>query len=184
MQDKEAENDIQGILEKRARDLAAQKTDVRAGDQLELAAFRVGEERYAMPTFLVHEVQPLGSLKWSRVPGAPHFIIGVVNLRGRLYSLMDLGNYFGLPPRPISDTAYVLRVRGGDLGDGTPLELCLLADDLPQVARIPPEELYPAPASLSSKAQDVVRGVTSEMLVVLYLERLLSEPGLIVHDDV
>ena len=178
------ENEIQQILEKRARDLAAQKTDIENDEYLELAAFRVGEERYAVSTFLIHEVQPLGNLKWSQVPGAPNFIIGVVNLRGRLYSLMDLGNYFGLAPREIPATACVLRVSGGALGDGTPLELCLLADDLPQVVQIHQDELHPAPASLSSKAQEVVRGVTSEMLVVLDLERLLSDPDLIVHAEV
>ncbi len=179
-----SESEIRRILKQRADELAKPPAQHEAIDKkLELVSFSIGVERYALATRLVHEVQPLNRLNWTRLPGAPDFIVGVVNLRGRLYSLMDIGNYFKLPPRPISATAHVLHVSGGTLNSGGPLELCILADDLPEVQTIPTNTLSPAPDHFSAKAQTAVYGLTPEMLVVLALDQILSDPAIIVEAE-
>lgn len=185
MNDLQVDLELQRILEKRAQELAQQTIgDDNAGESIEVVAFSIGDERYALETRFIHEVQPTAQIKQTRLPGAPEFILGLINVRGHLYSLIDIGNYLGLAPRSIPETAYILRVQGGELGDGVPLELCLLADDLPEVRSVFLDELHPAPTGLPHPTQAIVRGVTVDLLVVLDLEALLSDPGLIVHDDV
>lgn len=176
--------DPQAVLEARARHLAQTPAEKTAGaETLELAAFHLGLEYLGLPTFAVYEVQPLRAHHWTRVPCTPAFIVGAINLRGHIYAIMDLARFWGLPPRPMSEKAHVLLVRGRD-GGGQELELTFLADDRPQVCQVPLASLAPPPATVSAHAQAFLRGVAPDMLMVLDIERLLSHPGLIVQDEV
>ncbi len=174
-------------LERRARALAKLLTEEAAeGETLHLVTFPLGEERYGVEVTLVQEVQPVESQTWSPVPCTPDFIVGAVNIRGRIYSMMDVARFLGLPRRPRSETAHVLLVRGGDQGEGGEgeVELSILADDVPQVASVPLAEVQPSSATVSTQVQEYVRGVTDDMLIILDVERLLSDPGIIVHKEV
>ena len=178
-------DEAQRTLEERARSLAHPPAEEEVeGETLRLVAFSLKEERYGVEITLVHEIQPLDSRTWSRVPCTPGFIVGAVNIRGRIYSVMDIGRFLGLPSRPLSETAHVLLVRGGDREVEEGMELSILADDLPQVVNVPLAEVQPPSATISNQAQKYVRGVTADMLIILDLERLLSEPGIRVHEEV
>ncbi len=172
-------------LERRARALARLPTEEAAeGDTLHLVTFPLGKERYGVEVTLVQEVQPLESQTWSLVPCTPDFIVGAVNIRGRIYSVMDMARFLGLPQRPPSEAAHVLLVQGGVQGDEGGMELGILADDVPQVITVSLAEVQPSSATVSTQAQEYVRGVTDDMLIILGLERLLSDPRIIVHEEV
>lgn len=174
----------QRILEERARVLARLPEAARRGQEtLELVTFHLGGESIGLPSALVYETQPLRIFQWASVPCAPPFILGILNLRGHLFSIMDLARFWGLPVRPLADQAHILLVRGGQCADGQPMELTLLSDDVPQVGEIPLASLSPPPATLPPQVQDYVKGITPDLLIVLDLERLLSDPHLIVHED-
>ncbi|HRD48823.1 MAG TPA: chemotaxis protein CheW [Candidatus Competibacteraceae bacterium] len=175
----------QRLLEERARLLARIPEAPRdSRETLELVTFHLGAEYMGLPSALVYETQPLRVLQWAPVPCAPSFIVGILNLRGHLCSIMDLTRFWGLPARPPADKAHVLRVCGGVCKDGKAMELALLTDDLPQVCEIPLASLGSAPATLPAQVQNYVRGVSPDLLIVLDLERLLSDPQLIVYDEI
>jgi purine-binding chemotaxis protein CheW len=171
------------ILELRAlalsRPLAGEEGE---GELLRLLAFPLGNERYAVEIDLVQEVQPLKPKLWSPVPCTPPFIVGAVNIRGRIYSVMDIARFLGLSSRPLSETAHILLVRS-EKQDGE-LELCILSDALPKVTSIHPAALQSPSNTVTNQIQDLIRGVTDDMLVILDLERLLLDPRIIVHDEV
>jgi purine-binding chemotaxis protein CheW len=173
------------VLERRAQALARlPEREVRKDETLHLVAFRLGEERYAVPITLVQEVHPLDPGSWCRVPCTPAFIVGAVNIRGRIYSVMDVGRFLGLSSRAMSETPHVLLVQGGNLDNRGALALGVLADDVPRVARVPLTELTSSSVSIPTRAQDFVRGVSEDMLIILHLERLLSDPEIIVYEEV
>ena len=175
--------DVRGTLEERARLLARQPEEKAViGETLEVLTFHLGTEYIGIPTEGVHEVQPLNKHHWSRVPCAPGFIVGIVNLRSRIYSIMDLAVFWGLPARPPSDKSHILLVRGGDTNDSGKIELTLLTDDLDKVCYLRTNDLNPAPPTFSAKVQSHLKGVTSNMLMVLDLESILSDPHIIVHE--
>jgi purine-binding chemotaxis protein CheW len=174
-----------GLLEERARALATLPLEEAGeGEVLRLVTFPLAGERYGVEFTLVQEVQPLKSHTWSRVPCSPDFTLGAVNIRGHIYSVMDVACFLGLPSRPLSETAHVLLVRGGDQGGEGEVELGILADDTPQVTSVFLDEVQPSSATVSSQAQEYVRGVTGDMLIILDLERLLSDPRIIVYEEV
>jgi len=175
--------DVQSILEERAR-LLARKPEKKAfsGETLEVLTFHLGTEYIGIPTEGVLEVQPLSGHHWSRVPCAPGFIIGIVNLRSRIYSIMDLTVFWGLPPHPFSEKAHIVLVRGGHGSNHQEVELTLLTDDLGKVCHVRTDDLNPPPPTVSAKVQSHVRGVTPDMMMVLDLESLLSDPNIIVDE--
>jgi purine-binding chemotaxis protein CheW len=171
------------ILEERARLLARlPEKDAGAKTSLDLIAFHLGKEHIGVSTSLIYETQILSSLNWSRVPCAPDFIKGAVNLRGHIYSIMDLAPFLGLPAHTLTEKAHILLARGGRCVDGKEMELAFLTDDVPQSLELSIDQLNPVPDTVSKQLQGFLRGVTAQFLMVLDLDRLLSEPRLIVYD--
>jgi chemotaxis signal transduction protein len=62
------------------------------------------------------------------------------------------------------------------------MELTLLTDDLDKVSRLRMDDLNPTPHTVSAKVQAHVRGVTADIMMVLDLESLLSDPNIIVYE--
>ena len=177
------QTDLQ-ILETRARILARPpKEDIAEGETLHLQSFLLGGERYGVDIKLVRETQPLKSQKWAAVPCTPDFITGAVNIRGRIYPIMDVARFLGLPPRPLSETAHVLLVCGVNSG-GEEMELSLLADEVPQTVRLSQNDVKASNVTISARAQEFIRGITDDMLIILVLKRLLYDPGIIFHEEV
>lgn len=176
-------DDAQMILEKRARLLARiPESKEDKAEMLEVQAFHLGTEYLGVPTGMVQEIQPLRAHNWSRVPCVPAFIAGIVNLRGRIYSIMDLAVFWGLPSRPLSENAHILLVSGMNRSNNEEIELTLLIDDCSEVRLIRLDELKPPPPTISTKVQAYVRGITSDMMMIIDLEALFSDPGIIVSE--
>ncbi len=179
-----SEEETQRILKRRAQLLArVAEEEADRADVMHVVAFRLGEERYGVEAALVREVQPHERSTSCRVPCTPDFIVGAVNVRGRTYSLMDVGRFLGLPPRAASEESHVLLVSGVGPDGETPMELGILADERPEALVLAREDLGAADAAISGPTQGYVLGVTEDSLVVLDLERLLSAPEIVVSDE-
>lgn len=178
------DNEAQYILEQRARILARlTQKEAEAGTTLQLLRFLLGEEHYAVEMTRVQETQPLPNRGLSSIPCTPSFLIGAVNLRGRIYPVIDVAVFLGLPSRSLTGKAHVLLVRDNP-GMGEGIELCLLADDIPQVVTVQQSEIQPPSATVSSQVQEYIRGIAEPMLIILNLDRLLSDPRMIIHENV
>ena len=165
------------ILRTRARALA--RTPPRAsaaGAVLELLEFRLASERYAVESQLVQEVHPLKDL--TPLPCTPPFVLGIVNVRGRILPVLDLKKFFDLPERGLTDLHRIIFVRGNDL------ELGLLADVIVGVRSVEAGSLQPSLPTLTGIRADFLKGVSDERLVVLDLDRILLDPKIIVHEEV
>lgn len=172
----DASGDIQ-VLRARARALA-RKPKVEDGKEasLDVLEFRLGPERYAVETRHVTEVLALGML--TPLPCTPPFVAGIVNVRGRIMMVMDLKKFFNVPDSGLTDLHRVIHIQA----DG--MELGLLADASTGMRRIAIDQLQAPPATLSGIRADYLRGVTSDLLIVLDLVRILADPGIIVHEEV
>jgi purine-binding chemotaxis protein CheW len=110
--------------------------------------FRVGAERYALPLSAVREVVPPAPL--SLVPRAPAPIAGIMNLRGRVVTVVVLAGLLGLPtdPAEAGTGRIVLLDRGRrDLG--------LRVSDVPGIQAL--EEITPAPGETLASVCGVAR---------------------------
>jgi purine-binding chemotaxis protein CheW len=172
-------NDASGrhILRARAEALArAPEQAPVAATLLELMEFRLAEERYAIETRSVREVCLLKDL--TPLPCTPPFVLGVVNVRGRIVPVLDLKKFFDLPEPGLTDLHRIILVGGQDL------ELGLLADSVVGVASIPADSLQPSLPTLTGIRSDYLKGLTAERVVVLDVARLLADPRIIVDEEV
>jgi purine-binding chemotaxis protein CheW len=109
--------------------------------------FRVEKERYALPLSAVREVVVPPDL-WSRVPRSPPAVKGVINLRGRVVTVVELGKLIGLGEAGSPAQKIVLLDRGRrDLG--------LLVTDVEGIEAI--EKMGPAPGKQSGAVRGVAR---------------------------
>jgi purine-binding chemotaxis protein CheW len=170
-------SEVERVLRARAQALARPPRPAPAADTiLELLEFRLALERYALESRHVQEVLPLRDL--TPLPGTPPFILGIVNVRGRILPVLDLKKFFDLPENGITDLHRIILVRGHGL------EFGLLADVIVGVRSVAADSLQPSLPTLTGIRADYLKGVSEERLVVLDLDRLLSDPKIIVHDDV
>ncbi len=165
------------ILRARAQALARPPSPVpSASTMLELLEFRLASERYALETRHVQDVHPLREL--TPLPCTPPFVLGIVNIRGRILPVLDLKKFFELPEQGLTDLHRIILVRGNDL------ELGLLADVIVGVRSVAADSLQPPLPTLIGIRADYLKGLGEEHLVVLDLDRILSDPNIIVHEEV
>jgi purine-binding chemotaxis protein CheW len=125
------------------------KTDPRmiiGQDIMQLAIFRVGNEKYGMDISNIKEVTRHHPI--TRVPKVPRFIEGVINLRGTVIPIVDMRKRFDLGPIvPGKKTrVIIISVEGKIVG--------VMVDEAREVIRIPKAEIMPAPK--------IIRGIESE----------------------
>jgi len=104
------------------------------------------------------------------VPKAPFFVEGVINLRGRIITVLDLRRRFGLPPTDQTDDSriMVVLVRQRMVG--------LIVDEVVEVLRLPKSAIEPPPSVGSAAGAEFTQGVgriDNRLLIVLDLNRLL-----------
>lgn len=170
-------SEVKAVLRARARDLARIPEQPPTGDgSLEVLEFRLAQEEYAIETRYVHEVHPLRHL--TSLPSTPEFISGIVNVRGRIVPVVDLKKFFALEETGLTDLHRVILVSGNGL------EFGLLADVSVGVRSIAMDALHAAPSTVGGIGTEYVRGVTAERLILLDMQRILSDPRIIVNDIV
>jgi purine-binding chemotaxis protein CheW len=161
------------VLEERARALArVAAAPASAAEMLEVATFTLGNERYGIETRHVREVARLA--EYTPVPGAPDFVLGILNLRGEIVALIDLRRLFGIGQSGTTDTSRVV-VLGGSRR-----EFGVLVDAVSEVLHLRADEVFDPPPTAGSPARNCLRGVTREALIILDGGALLQDGRLII----
>lgn len=165
------------ILKNRAKSLARQpEKEEDPGKQLQVVEFLLAHERYAIETAYIREAYPLKEL--TPLPGTPPFVLGIINVRGQILSLIDLKKFFELPEKGITDLNKVMIIHADEM------EFGILADAIIGVRPVPFNELQPSLPTLTGIRADYLKGVTKERIVVLDAKRILSDKKIVVHEDV
>jgi purine-binding chemotaxis protein CheW len=165
------------ILRARAKALARPSEHApAAAPLLEVLEFRLAQERYALETRYVREVYPLKDL--TPLPCTPPFVLGIVNVRGRILPVIDLKKFFDLPEQGVTDLHRIILIEGNEMALG------LLADAVEGMRSIFADNLQPSLPTLTGIRSDYLKGVTAERLVVLDVARILADPKIIVHEEV
>ena len=165
------------ILRERAQELAREpKTAEVAADTLEVVEFELASEHYALPLSMVRTVSVLKEL--TPVPCTPPFVLGIINLRGEIHTVVDLKKFFDLPDKGITELNKIIIIHHDDM------QLGILADAIRGVRHILLHDLDPAMPTLTGIRADYLRGVTRDRLVVLDAARILSDKRILVAEEV
>jgi len=143
----------------------SQKEDLR-----QFVSFVVGGEEFGVNILTVQEI--IRPVDITRVPHAPDFVEGVINLRGRILPVIDLRTRFGFPERERDDDMRIIVVEIGAQTVG------FMTDSVQEVLRVDVTSIEPAPELAVGIDAGYLRGVAKleeRLLILLDLENLLSE---------
>lgn len=164
--------EVKRILKARARDLARESTASEFAESMEVLEFQLGHERYAVETCYVREAHPLDNL--TTLPNVPNFVMGLMNIRGEILSVVDIKRFFGLPEKGIThlDKVIVLEFRGMIFG--------IVADELDGVRRLSTTEMDASRQGPIGIDGDYIQAITTSGLAVLDGRALLTDEKIIV----
>lgn len=164
------------VLEERARSLAREPARAELDDEwIEAVEFTLAHEQYAVASEHVRDVYPLEEL--TPLPCTPSFVLGIVNLRGEILSVIDIKKFFDLPERGLTDLNKVIVLESEDMAFG------ILADAINGVRHIRRSGIQPPLPTLTGIREDYLQGVTAERVVVLDAGKLLADEKLIVNEQ-
>ncbi len=134
----------------------------------QMVSFILNNEEFGVDILKVQEIIKMVEL--TRVPNAPDFVEGVINLRGRIVPVIDLRKRFGLPSGEVDKNTRIVIASVNDLVVG------FLVDKVREVLRVPKSVIEPPPDLTTSIHTDYITGVAKledRLLIILDLERIL-----------
>lgn len=138
-------------------------------DSAQYVTVRITEQLFGLPIERVHDVFMPDSI--TRVPLSPSGVAGVLNLRGRIVTAIDMRNRLDLPP---SDTQTRMAVGVENKGES----YGLIIDSVGEVLDLPKDSREPNPANLDPRWAEVSAGVhrlDGELLVILDVDQVLGD---------
>lgn len=169
------ENNNLKILRERAEKLALEKKNDTDLFKVEVLEFLLADEKYALEISFISGVYSLKNL--VKIPCTPLFVLGMINVRGQLFSVIDLAIFFDLTRGEINFQHKVIILKSDKM------EFGILADEIINVKQEPMIDLEISIPSLSKIRSEYIKGVTKERLIILDGAKILSDRNLIVEEE-
>lgn len=135
-------------------------------------------EKYAVEALYVNEVYSVK--KVIALPCTPTFIIGIMNFRGKIISVIDIRNFLGFSAKKIDGD----RVRRVIVIKMEELEVGVAVDSILGCNRIPLAEIQKSLLTITNLKVDYFKGVTREMSIVLNIKNIIEDEKIIVNEEV
>ncbi|CCK80062.1 chemotaxis protein CheW [Desulfobacula toluolica] len=165
------------ILKKRAQLLSRETGKIEGKKaQIEIVEFVLAYENYAIESKYISEVYPLK--EFTAIPCTPNFVLGIINVRGRIISIIDLKKFFDLPDKGIADFNKVIII-SSELN-----EFGIVVDSITDVRSIMTSEIQPSLPTLTGVREEYLKGILEDRIVVLEAAMILSDSKIIVHEEV
>ena len=137
---------------------------------LQWVTFKLAHETYGVNVMQVQEV--LRYTEIAPVPGAPSYVLGIINLRGNVVTVIDTCQRFGLSPIQVSDSTriVIIEAEGQVIG--------ILVDSVAEVVYLRESEIETAPNVGNEESAKFIQGVShrdGELLILVDLNKMLTE---------
>ncbi len=138
-------------------------------DELQLVSFNIGSEEFGVDILKVQEINRMVEI--TRVPQAPHYVEGVINLRGKVIPIVDLRKRFNLELKEHDKNTRIVVV---DIG-GTIMGM--IVDAVSEVLRLPASTIEAPPEIVTGVNSEYIKGVAKlkdRLLIFLDLSRVID----------
>lgn len=144
--------------------------ETRDDPVLQWVTFNLDGETYGVNVMQVREV--LRYTEIAAVPGAPDYVLGIINLRGNVVTVIDTRQRFGLEPGEITDNTRIVVIEADKHVMG------ILVDSVAEVVYLRLSEIEKAPSVGNEESSRFIQGVchkNNELLILIELDKLLTE---------
>ncbi len=169
------EEEINKILKERAKILAKKnENDSEHSDLLEVVEFNIADETYAIEHKYIKEVYQVSEI--VPIPNVPEYVIGIINLRGEIISVIDMKNFFGMPQKGVTNLNNVLVLANDNMKFG------LLADEVLGTKKIAKTSFQESIATFDETQLKYFTGITASGIILLDAPKLLNDSSLVIDD--
>lgn len=137
---------------------------------IQWVTFHLENEKYGIKVMQVQEVLRMTEI--APVPGAPHYVIGIINLRGNVVTVIDTRRRFGLSDAESDDETRIVIIEADNNVVG------ILVDSVAEVVDLKSSEIETAPNVGNDESSKYIQGVSSrddELLILVDVNKLLSD---------
>ncbi|HEY5602705.1 MAG TPA: chemotaxis protein CheW [Gammaproteobacteria bacterium] len=137
---------------------------------LRWVTFYLDAEKYGINVMQVQEVLRVTEI--APVPGAPGYVLGIINLRGNVVTVIDTRKRFGLAPKGLDDSARIVIVESNDQVVG------IMVDSVAEVVDLKLSEIESAPNVGTDDGSRFIHGLASqddEILIIIDLNKVLTD---------
>ncbi|MRS01795.1 purine-binding chemotaxis protein CheW [bacterium] len=148
------------------------KTQTRASAMHHMVGFTVGTEEFCLDILKVQEI--IRMMEITKIPNAPDYAKGVINLRGRVIPVIDFRKRFNLP-EALEDVEGSRRIVVVDINGTT---IGLIVDQVSQVIKLENENVSPTPETVKSSGGQCFSGIGrmgDKLIILLDLEEMFGE---------
>jgi purine-binding chemotaxis protein CheW len=142
--------------------------------ELQLVSFNIGTEEFGVDILKVQEINRMVEI--TRVPQAPHYVEGVINLRGKVIPIVDLRKRFGLELKEHDKNTRIVVV---DIGGNI---MGMIVDSVSEVLRLPASTIEPPPEIVTGVNAEYIKGVAKledRLLIFLDLSKVIDAEELV-----
>ncbi len=139
-------------------------------DVIQWVTFCLADENYGIAVMQVQEVLRMTEI--TPVPGAPDYVLGIINLRGNVVTVIDTRQRFGLPAKEVDDASRIIIIESGEQVVG------LLVDSVAEVVYLKESEIEISPNVGSDDSSKYIQGVHSdngELLILVDVNKFLTQ---------
>lgn len=136
---------------------------------MKVIVFELADKEYAIPVSYVSGIEKLMHI--TRVPKTPHYVKGVINLRGVVTPIIDLRDRFGIVSTVDEETTRIIIIQLEDM------EVGFVVDSANDVLDIQKSTIEPQPEVVGSLEEEYISGVAKldkRLLILLHLEKVLN----------
>ena len=137
---------------------------------LQWVTFKLDNETYGINVMQVQEV--LRYTEIAPVPGAPAYVLGIINLRGNVVTVIDTRQRFGLNNADITDNSRIVIIEADRQVVG------ILVDSVAEVVYLRQSEIETAPNVGNDESAKFIQGVCNkngELLILVELDKMMTE---------
>ncbi len=137
---------------------------------LQMSCFYVGSALCGIDINVIQEMNR--QMEMTKVPQAPSYVLGIMNLRGRIVTIIDLGLKLGLSPSKVTDTSRIIIVNSREENIG------LLVDKITDVVTAKWEDVEPTPSNIKGVKGRYFQGVlktSKDLVAVLDVGEVLAD---------
>lgn len=147
-----------------------QNSQAQGDKVLQYVTFRLDDETYGIDVMQIQEV--LRYTEIAPVPGAPDYVLGIINLRGNVVTVIDTRRRFGLADAEVTDSTRIVVMESDSQVMG------ILVDSVAEVVYLKASDIETAPNVGNEESARFIQGVCNrngELIILVEFEKMLSD---------
>ena len=165
------------ILKERAKLLSREIQESKDKvNSIRVVQFVLGSEKYGIEMQFIREIIPLS--EFTPLPGTPSYILGILNVRGKIISIIDLKRMFDFPGETLKNRAMVIILSYENM------EFGIQADAVLAERFVPFENVRKSLPTITGVREEYLKGVCDDNLIILDGAKIIADERIIINEEV